>query len=264
MAPNFDPYTQNVTFHTADGTPFNVSVADIDTFMQYDIRICINYGCQLGASLIILIILLLLTRPEKRKSAVFALNTAALFFNVARLICECIFFNTMWNEVYVFFSLDFSHVPASAYADSILGVVLVLFVLACVEASLVFQVYLICATLRRHHRNALLWGSILVALVPIGFRTGYMVENCILIMGGGNPLAIKWLESATNIVITISICFFCAIFVVKLGYAIKQRKRLGVREFGPMKVIFIMGCQTLFIPGVLRSPPSTRQDTLAS
>lgn len=245
----FDPFNQSFTLRTADGTAFDITVPMVDEYAQYAIRISINYGSQLGASLVLFLILLLLTRPEKRTSSVFILNAAALLLNAGRLLCQSIFFTTPFAHFYAYFAGDFSRVPASAYAESILGVVLATLLLICVETSLVLQTQVVCATIRRRYRHLLLAVSAAVALTPVGFRFGFMVENCKAIIDASTTHHVQWLESTTNIVTTVSICFFCAVFVAKLGVAIRMRKSLGVREFGPMKVIFVMGCQTLVIPG---------------
>lgn len=249
MSSQFDPFTQNITFHRADGTPFDVWLPRVDLYMQYCIRICINYGSQLGASIILLVVLVLLTRSDKRYSAVFLLNCFALLFNTIRLICQIVYFTNDFTELYRYVAHDFSDIPAGAYAASILGVVLVFLLLVCVLSSLVLQVQVVCSTLRRRYRRVLLGTSVLVALAPLGFRMGYVVQASRRIIKAAGSYSVQWLESATNIAFTVSICFFCLIFVSKLGYAIMQRRRLGVREFGPMKVIFVMGCQTMFIPG---------------
>lgn len=247
---HFDPFNQPLTFRYADGTPFVVTVDDIDTnLIQYSIRCCINFGCQLGASVAIFIILVLLTRPEKRGSAVFALNTSAVLCNIGRTVCEAVFFSTPFVRLYAYFSGDYSRVPTSAYANSILGTVIPSLQLICIEASLLLQIQVVCANLRRRYRHALVGALSVIALLAIGFRFALMVENSMLIMSATSPDAIVWLQSAANITLTISICIFCAVFVIKLGFAIHLRKRLGVRDFGPMRVIFIMGCQTLVIPG---------------
>ena len=245
-----DPYNQVVSFHYANGNPLDVPMSALDEFVQYNVRVCINYGCQLGASIVLFVILLLLTRRDKRTSAVFILNALALIFNITRLLFQVIHFSTGFEKIYPYFSYDYSLVPRSAYVISILSVVLETLLVICVEFSLVLQVQVVCATLRRKYRRALLVVSIAMALVPIGFRMAWMVENNIYIMKAADMTPIWWLESATNIVITISICFFCTVFVSKLGYAIKQRNQLGVRDFGPMKVIFVCGCQTLTIPAL--------------
>ncbi|KAJ5360975.1 Fungal pheromone mating factor STE2 GPCR [Penicillium concentricum] len=246
----FDPFTQNVTFLDANGAPFEVPVKALDVFVMYNVRVCINYGCQFGASLTLLIILLLLTQSDKRRSAVFIMNGLALFFNSGRLLFQLIHFSTAFEEVYPYVSKDFSSVPWTAYAVSIVAVVLTTLVIVCVQVSLVIQVRVVCSTLRRQYRHSLLALSILAALVPIGFRSTWMIVNCNAIITLKYMAEIWWIESATNISVTVSICFFCVIFVTKLGFAIKQRRRLGVREFGPMKVIFVMGCQTMVVPAI--------------
>ncbi|RAL09084.1 alpha-factor pheromone receptor STE2 [Aspergillus homomorphus CBS 101889] len=246
----FDPFTQNVTFHAADGTPFDVPVEAVDFFIQYCIRICINYGAQLGASVVLLVILLLLTRPEKRRSGVYILNCSALLLNISMLFCQTLYFTSPFVRVYAYFGSDYSRVPQSTYANSVLAVVLRTLLLICIEISLVLQVQVVCANLRRRYRRPLLGLSIIIALIPIGFRLGLMVENCKAITEAASSAPLIWLQSAENITITISICFFCAVFVAKLGFAIHQRRRLGVADFGPMKVIFVMGCQTLVVPAL--------------
>lgn len=246
----FDPYTQNVTMKYRDGGILEVPMAEMNIFVQYNVRVCINYGCQFGASLTLLVILLLLTHADKRGSAVFLLNGLALFFNVMRLLFQVIHFETDFEKIYEYFSMDYSAVPTSAYAISIVSTIFTTIVIVCIEISLVLQLHVVCSTLRRRYRRPLLAFSILVALIPIAFRFFFMVINCKLIISLGYMTTLWWVESATNVSLTVSICFFCVVFVIKLGFAIHQRRQLGVREFGPMKVIFVMGCQTMVAPAI--------------
>ncbi|KAJ5256689.1 hypothetical protein N7478_012793 [Penicillium angulare] len=245
-----DPEEQILVFHTPSGQSFNVPLPYLEEFTQYNIRVCIDYGAQLGATVVLFVILLLLTRPEKRRSAVFLLNAQALLFNFLRLLFQCIHFTTGFERIYPFFSGDYSDIPISAYAISIVAVVFESLLVVCFECSLVLQVHVICATVRRRYRRLLLALSIVMALVPIGFRMAFMVMNCKEIIDLTSFQSIWWLESDTGIFITVSICFFCAVFVTKLGFAIRQRRRLGVRDFGPMKAIFVCGCQTMTIPAI--------------
>ncbi|KAF7117353.1 hypothetical protein CNMCM5793_006102 [Aspergillus hiratsukae] len=250
MNSTFDPWRQNITLFTSDGTTVISSLGVADDYMHYMVRLSINHGTQLGACIILLLVLLLLTRPEKRVSSVFVLNVAALLANIVRLGCQLSYYSTGWAGLYALLAGDFSKVSPGAYAGQVMASVFFTLVLICVEISLVLQVQVVCSNLRRQYRILLLGASILAALVPIGIRLAYSVENCIVIMRSGSMDHMQWLESATNIASTVSICFFCAVFVVKLGLAIKMRKRLGVKQFGPMKVIFIMGCQTMTIPAL--------------
>ncbi|KAL2855350.1 fungal pheromone mating factor STE2 GPCR-domain-containing protein [Aspergillus pseudoustus] len=250
MASDFDPFNQTITLVLANGDPLDVTLQEVDDFAQYPIRICINYGAQLGASIILLIILLLLTKAEKRRSYVFCFNCFALLINFARLLCQIIFFTSPFTNPYAYFSGDYSRVPDSAYANSILSVILYSLLLTLIEASLVLQVQAVCANLRRTYRHILLGLSIATALVPISFRYWYAVENIKSILGSETTQPVNWIESITQIAITVSICCFCAVFVTKLAFAIRLRRKLGITDFGPMKVIFVMGCQTMIIPAI--------------
>lgn len=250
LGPDFDPYEQLITIFNKNGSNVTVPLSQLDVYVQYNVRICINYGCQLGASLVLFVILLLLTQREKRGSSVFLLNAMALVFNIIRLVFQTVHFDTGFEKIYPYFTFDYSAVETGAYVVSIFSTVFTSLLVVCIQLSLMLQTQVVCSTLRRRYRVALIGLSSIVALIPIGFRFGWMVMNCIYIMNAAYMSAIWWLESAANITITISICFFCAVFVTKLGFAIRQRKRLGVREFGPMKVIFISGCQTLTIPAI--------------
>lgn len=250
MSSDFDPWTQNVTFHLADGTPFDVPIDMVDDFAQYPIRVCINYGSQLGATVVLLVILLLLTRAEKRASYVFWLNCLALLLNFARLLCSIIVFTSGFLKAYAVFTGDYSQVPTSDYANSVLGVIFAALLLTIIEISLVLQTQVVCSNLRRIYRRFLLCVSVVVALIPTGFRYWLSVENVkSIILSANSPVPLNWLESTANIVLTVSICFFCTVFITKLGFAIRLRRKLGLTEFGPMKVIFVMGCQTMIIPG---------------
>ncbi|KAL2825014.1 fungal pheromone mating factor STE2 GPCR-domain-containing protein [Aspergillus cavernicola] len=250
MASKFDPWTQNVIFHDADGNPIEVPIGLVDAFAQYPVRICINYGAQLGASIILLLILLLLTKSEKRSSYVFYLNCLALLLNVGRLICSAVVFTSPWTRAYAFFAHDYSRVPASAYANSILGVIFGALLLTAIEISLVNQVQVVCANLRRIYRRALFGASIIIGIIPVAFRYWLAVQNIKNIIHAADPVPLNGLESTCNILLTVSVCFFCAVFVTKLGFAIRLRRELGLTDFGPMKAIFIMGCQTMVIPAI--------------
>ncbi|KAI9371307.1 fungal pheromone mating factor STE2 GPCR-domain-containing protein [Aspergillus egyptiacus] len=250
MASDFDPWTQNVVFRDANGEPFEVPIDMIDELVQYPTRTCINYGVQLGASIILLVILLLLTKPEKRRSYVFCLNCVALLLNIARLICQAVMFTSAWMNPYAVLAVDYSRVPVSAYANSVIGVVFTSILLLVVEISLVNQVRAVCANLKRNYRRVLLSVSIVIAVIPVAFRFWFSAENIKLIVKAGNPNPWNGLESATNILLTVSIFYFCAVFVTKLGFAIRLRSKLGLTDFGPTKVVFIMGCQTLVIPAI--------------
>ena len=246
----FDPFGQSFTLLLSDSTPFNLSIPDLDDFVLYNVQICINYGAQLGGSLVLLIVLLLLTKPDKRLSPIFIINSISLILNVIRNVLQCLYFTGPFSKVYAYFGQDYSRVPRSAYAISVTATMLTFLLLACVEASLILQVRVVCVTLPRVQRRVMFMLSNLIALIAIGFRFALSVENVHYIVSLLYLSNLKWLESASNITTTISICWFSSVFVSKLAFALNERRKLGLSRFGPMQIIFIMGCQTLIVPGM--------------
>ena len=252
----FDPFTQTVTLLLADSTPFNVSMPDLDDFMLYSVQICINYAAQLGASLILLVVLLLLTKPGKRSSPIFIINSLSLILNVIRNVLFCLYFTGPFSEIYAYFGQDYSRVSKSNFAQSITATMLSFLLLVCVEVSLILQVRVVCVTVKEMYKLAIFVASNIIALMAIGTHFAFSVEVSRATISLNPPSSLDKLESATNITTTISICWFCAVFVTKLGFALNERRKLGLDRFGPMQVIFIMGCQTLVIPGKRPKNPS--------
>ena len=245
----FDPFTQAFTLLLQDGTPFNVTVPDLDDFILYSVEICINYAAQLGASLVLLIVLALLTKAEKRSSPVFILNSVSLGINFIRNLLLCLYFTGPFSEIYAYFGQDYSRVPSSAYSTSVAATVFTFLLLICVELSLLLQTQVVCVTLRKSYRQIVTLLSIVIALLAIAFRLALCIDNARAIYSLSTLVSLTWLTSATNIMTSISVCWFSAVFLTKLGFALHQRRKFGLRRFGPMQIIFIMGCQTLIIPG---------------
>lgn len=249
----FNPYEQSFTLLGANGTPFNVTIPELDYFVYYNNQICISYGAQLGASIVLLIVLLLLTKRDKRTSAIFIINALALIFNIIRNVMFALYFTGPWTETYAYFGQDYSGVHTRDYAESVNSAVFTFLVLVCIDMSLCLQTRVVCITLRSVHRIGIFIASISVALVGIGFHFTLLVENCIFIVNAKAEDSLYWIVEASQIANTVSICFFCTVFTTKLGFALRQRKKLGLAQFGPMQILFIMGCQTLVIPGMYDS-----------
>lgn len=254
MAPAFDPFNQVLTIINKNGEPLPLPMPYLDLYIHYGCRMCINYGVQLGATIMVLILVLILTNPERRKSPVFALNVAALGFNMARAVCRVLFFVSPWNEVYAIFTFDYSRVSKGDYAASLLAVIFSVLVILCIEISLVFQIQVLCATLRRLYRYPLIGISYCVAIGMLISRIWLAAEDCKRILHNAPGYATAELQKVNSILLTVINVWFCAVFAGKLGFAMHLRRRLGIKKLGPMKVLFIMGCQTMIVPGtVLRS-----------
>jgi pheromone alpha factor receptor len=243
----FNPYTQNFTLLMSDGiTTFQVGIPDLDNFVLYNTQVSINYATQIGASIVMLAVVILVTRESKRRSSLFFINVISLILSVIRSLLQTLYGVGPFNESYAYFSGDYSAVPSSAYANSIASIVMTLLLLCTVELSLVMQTRVVCTTLKESHRLAIMALSLFITLMTIGFRFGDMVQNAKAIVD--LVPTYSWLASAALIMETVSIWYYCLIFVGKLGITLYQRKKLGLRQWGPMQIICIMGGCTMVIP----------------
>lgn len=251
-APPFDPWNQSIVLYDAQGyrLPQDIRLDAFNNWAQYAIKASINWGSQIGASIIMVILLLVLTKHDKRRSPIFILNILALVLSVVRAITNAAFYTSGFYSFYTFITEDISRVPTSDYATSTTAVIMTLLLLICIELSLILQASVVCATLSRPRRIAITILSIVVALAAIGARIALTVWNIQIILGP--PILSRVdLGVVANITSSFSVCFFSLIFCGKLGLAIRNRRKLGLKQFGPMQIVFIMAAQTLVIPSKL-------------
>src|SRR5450432_3347327 len=110
----FNPFTQNFTLFMADGvTPFQVDIPTLDEFILYNTEVGINYASQIGASIVMLLVVLLVTRESKRRSPLFVINVISLALSTIRSLLQALYYTGPFSEVYAYFSGDFSAVPSS-------------------------------------------------------------------------------------------------------------------------------------------------------
>lgn len=235
--------------HPSPAAPdFSELYAAVDDLLQYGTKSCINYSAQFAASLTLLIVVVLVTRPEKRSSAFFILNAIALATNVIRVILTMLYFTGPAFTAEVLLEGNVNVIPQRVYNISIAADVFDFFLAILVEASLVLQVRAICGSMDGRYKKAVIAVSATVAFVTVTLHFAFLVVSC-LVITHANFDGHGWLTALTTYWTAASICWFSAIFTTKLGYAVIQRRRLGLKQFGPMQIIFIVSSQTLIIPG---------------
>ncbi|KAF2733925.1 hypothetical protein EJ04DRAFT_604003 [Polyplosphaeria fusca] len=247
---NFDPYNQAFTLLLPDGTPIEVNTSDLNFMRSFGMRLAINMGSQVGASIMLLAVLLVLTRREKMRSWVFIMNTLCLLTNAIRAILSCLYLTGNWFNPYAFLTGDFSKVTSNDMATSIASNIMTLLLVVFIFVSLSIQVWIVCVTTPRLQQLLIMSATTLVALVAIGFRLAVVVvtSHRTLHYTGWDDKHLLIVQMYISQAIAIWV--FCVVFTFKLGLALLQRKRLGMTQFGPMQIIFIMGCQTMIIPAI--------------
>lgn len=246
----FDPYTQNITLYDANGFPTNISLTDIEWYIEWGVRSGISFGSQIGASLIMLLIVLLLTSPSKRLSPLFIFNSLALFLNAIHTTLSACYFTSNFYVLYNFFTMEYSTITARDLRNTIANSIINTCALLCVQASLLLQVHIMLRTSSSLIvKFWILFTLATIALIYLAFHFAIVV---IEIQATINlvPSNDNWLARVSSVLGTIDVCAFALCFMGKLGYAIWQRRKLGVKKsWGPMQIVFIGGTQTLIIPG---------------
>ncbi|GAM82167.1 hypothetical protein ANO11243_001460 [Dothideomycetidae sp. 11243] len=249
--PTFDPFSQPFTLQTVDGELVVANLAYLHDAVFVGTQQTIVSAVQVGASLTMLLVLLILTKADKRRQPVFWLNCSALFFVCVAQIMACLYYTSSWFSPYAFLTGDYSFVSPGAKAISIIGGVSMLLLLISIETSLVLQVHVITITLDSWKRHLILAVSVTIALIAIGTRIAQLSINMYwnVLREAYNP-SVKPLVQARDICLAISTVFFSAIFCAKLLHSLRQRKRMGLTRFGPMQVVFIGATHTLVLPAL--------------
>jgi pheromone alpha factor receptor len=265
--PTFSVFHQNFTLMSVDGTtPFTASTDDINVVKNLAVKTAIIFSFQLGASIMLLFVLLLMTTSMKRRSLSFIFNVLALICNIIRCTIMCtemtgIFMDFVLVIMQVYYADGIYEAIRLSVANSVMTTLLFIFL----QFALITQVHVVALAASRLQRRLVMGFCCLISAMAIGFRLNLMVVNCqnttnVNGLTKEGIAAQNWAQSSSNICGIVSICIFSFVFCVKLALAIKSRRQMGLKQFGAMQIIFIMGCQTLLIPG--RSFPTSTVEHL--
>jgi len=244
----FNPMDQVFTMLDSTGKAFKFTITDMNLYRIWALRLAIGYATQFGASIILFLVLILITRREKRRSFIFIMNALCIALNAARTLIQGLYTTSSFYHPYAYFTDDYSYVPSETVATSVSANVLSLILVTCVMISLSLQVNVVLVTTPKWQRFWIMVVTTSVALLAIGVRFAVVVYNSKAIVAKA-WFHMDWLVNTQFITQAIAIWTFCMVFTVKLGFAIYKRRKIGMRQFGPMQIIFIMGCQTMIFPG---------------
>ncbi|KAH6969178.1 fungal pheromone mating factor STE2 GPCR-domain-containing protein [Fusarium avenaceum] len=252
----FDPHTQNITFFAADGkTEINVPIPVIDQLRRRIVNSTINYATQLGACLIMLIVLLVMVPKEKFRRPFMALQLLSLFICSVRMVLLCLFFISSFTDFYPYYSDDFSHIPLSNYAPSIAGTTMSLCLVISTELMLMSQAWTMVRLWPNFWKYIITGASLVVSLMTISIRIAFTV------LQNKSNLAVEatwhwlWLSQWTVIMNVVSIAWWCLIFNIKLVWHLISNRGIlpSYKTFTPMEVLIMTNGILMIIPVIFAS-----------
>ncbi|KAI7690770.1 hypothetical protein KC322_g11504 [Hortaea werneckii] len=226
---SFNPYNQTFAIVAPDGvTTLPASMASLLDMVYIAVQQGVIFGIQIGATALLLIILLLMTKQDKRRSAVFALNLLALLFCFTRSVLIA---SNLHGIFYNFYNWQLHYYPdgkdlrtsqnVSAASD-----VFNILITAATYGSLILQIWIVCCNVSRRLKIIVLGASGIIGLIALGVRVFLVVFNIRYSILGIKSITLEenayitYLARVNNIVNTVAIAIFSAIFLAKLAIAI--------------------------------------------
>lgn len=244
----FDHHKQNVTFLAADGiTEINTPMGEINHYIFENSKQCILFGSQMGACIIMAIVLVVLTSSKKRLQPLFLLNLASLVLGFLRALFLALYFVSQWVEFYNQYSRDYTDLSSSTYRTSVVATLFPVLMTITINGSLIIQAHAVCKIMDKKFAIPLVGASIIVVLLTIGFRFALCVTNIQAIVGAV-VLEAQYLRTATLVTSTLSIWWFSLLFIYKLIFTMYTRFRNGWKRWGAFRILSIMAGCTMIIP----------------
>ncbi|KAH8177797.1 fungal pheromone mating factor STE2 GPCR domain-containing protein [Sarocladium implicatum] len=252
MASDFDPYLQNVTFLYRDGkTQINASVVDIDTRFIECISVSINYGAQIGACIVMFFVVLAMTPTSKLRRPSSVLHLLGLTVCAIRTGLLASFFTSKFLDFYAFFGNDYLDIPFRDFQASVAANVFSMLLAVVVEAALMNQAWTMVVLWPRVAKYAITAISIIITLLTISWRIAFCVVQSRAVWHL-EPVHVTHaaLIRTTIILNSFSICWFCALFNVKLiMHLIRHRGILATKgSLTPMEVLVMTNGVLMVIP----------------
>ncbi|KAM6481619.1 fungal pheromone mating factor STE2 GPCR-domain-containing protein [Trichoderma sp. SZMC 28011] len=247
----FNPYTQNITIiGPPDFPPILIPITQIDAFNDETASILINYGAQLGASLTMVLVILLTTPSAKFLRASCLLHVLALIVCAVRTVFLAFYFLSPFSHFYQVWSGDYSQIPAWNYRTSIAGTVLSMFLAVIAEGALMYQAWTMVSLFANKAKYAICFLSLLIILITTAFRVAFTVVQCESILSLESSQQYAWLFKTALIFNTCSMAWFCALFNSKIVHHLITNRGVlpSRRAMTPMEVLIMANGILMFIP----------------
>ncbi|KAK4081124.1 uncharacterized protein Triagg1_2656 [Trichoderma aggressivum f. europaeum] len=248
---DFNPYTQNITILGPPGfPPIPIPISQIDAFNDETASILINYGAQLGASLTMLLVVLLVTPSQKFLRASNLLHVLALIVCAVRTVFLAFYFLSPFSHFYQVWAGDYSQIPAWNYRTSVAGTVLSMLLAVIAEAALMYQAWTMVSLFTNKAKYIITFLSLLVTLITTSFRVAATVIQCESILNLVSTRRYGWLVKTMLIWNTCSIAWFCALFNSKLVHHLITNRGVlpSRRAMTPMEVLIMANGILMFVP----------------
>jgi pheromone alpha factor receptor len=218
MAEAFDPRGQTFYIAGTDGVAdMPISMPAIEMQRQRLARICINYGCQLGLTIMSLIVVLMLLPSYKLRRSLHVVQVAALVAGVLRLSLLVLYFPGPLSGYYVAWTKDPTVLQPSDYYSHTTATSFGVIQFALILAALILQSWAMIRTWPPRWHMPVLGFSIVLATATVSVKAVWVVRYTYALRGHTLPVQLDDAGEAAVALGAISIFYFCGLFFAHLS-----------------------------------------------
>ncbi len=252
---DFDPLNQTFPLLAGDGTTqIPVWIPDVDAVLNEATAISINYGSQIGACAVMLVVVLTMTTRSRFSRATTAINIVALIVGIIRCSLLALYFTSSYLEFYTFFSGDFSHVDPTDTRISVAATVFSVPQWILIEAALILQAWSMMQLWQPLWKWVTVVASALIAFFAIGFNCATVSLQVKAIVEFFDPTPYTWVRQTNLIFSTLTISWFCFVFMLRLALHMWEHRSIlpPIHGLSAMDVLVMTNGVLMLVPGMQR------------
>ncbi|KAK4222640.1 fungal pheromone mating factor STE2 GPCR-domain-containing protein [Podospora fimiseda] len=259
----FDPLNQVFYILGPDGqTQIPLTSSLVSSFYSVVASLSILYGTQIGACFIMLIVVLAMTPSARFKRLPTIISILSLTLNMIRMVLLSVFYPSTWTSFYTLFAMDYQFVPRSDYNTSVTATVVSIPVTMLIMAALFVQAWSMVQLWKAMYKWPVTAFSLGLVFTTIGFNFAGVVIQARSILYADLSMQILWVRQAYLILITVSICWFCFLFNIRLVMHMWSNRTIlpSLKGLNAMDVLVITNGILMFVPVVFAGLEFARWD----
>lgn len=238
---------QPINLTAIDGTVMTVPLSKIDNYFLTNGGTLIICGLGIGMCSVLIIAMLLLTKPEKRRTVIFGLNLTGLILEFIRCVSFAVAYTdrgrgvgpNILGALLILTQLDYTPLYIFILSSLLWYIVIV--------SSLLLQVRVVFGAEPKIQKYLTILLALL-GLVVMGFTSAFQGISFKESLDNSSNDDLTWVVTTGETLFVVTVGIASGIFVAKLLYLINRRRKMGFKGFGPLQVICIMGVQCLLVP----------------
>lgn len=248
--------TIHITLSPAAGSvevPIFLSAVDQNTNTM--IIQTIGYGAEIGASILMLAIILVMTPKTKFWRFSTYLNIVSLCNNIIRLLLLVIYFESTWVGFYTLYSGDDTFVSQTDFNKSIASTVMQIPQNIMIMSALILQAWAMVRFWPQAYKWCIVLGSVALVLLEIGFMIASEVYQIMTFYQSQEVaymsiIRVAWVRYSYLGLEVSCVCWFCFLFIAKLASHLwKNRSFLPTTKgLGAMDALVMTNGILMLIP----------------